>query len=328
MADRQNIIVGKDDIDTRLSTWIIRTNKSLNFNTVNILCRKGLVRVNGKKTKTSYRLALGDSVSMPIFSSNYGNKNLTSKINAKSAQSLINSIIFKDRYLIAVNKPEGLASQGGTRQGINHIDAYKSLLRFEAEDVPRLVHRLDKDTSGVLLLARDLKTANICTSLFKEKRIEKSYWALVEGVPKKQKGLVESFIGKEDIWKPYSKVQNFIRNEVDVESKHKKKAVTYYKVMERKGSEYSWLLLKPSTGRTHQLRIHCAELGTPIVGDRKYKKSINEISSDFPYSFKKLFLHARSLFFIHPILDTSTRIEAAMPKHMTSVWKHFGWNIV
>ena len=124
------------------------------------------------------------------------------KTDPKLAKLLLGSIIFKDKHLIAINKPEGLASQGGSHQGDRHIDAYKSTLQFGANDTPRLIHRLDKDTSGVLLLARDVKAANIFTSLFKENLIEEIYWALVEGVPQKKEGTLESYIGKLDIWKP------------------------------------------------------------------------------------------------------------------------------
>ena len=202
MAKGQNTIVQKDDADCRLSTWIIRNNKPLNFNSVNTLCRKGLVRVNGLKRESSYRLVIGDVITMPILSSNISGNKSSPKTDPKLARVLVDSIIFKDKYLIAINKPEGLASQGGSQQGDRHVDAYKSTLQFDATDTPRLIHRLDKDTSGVLLLARNVKAANIFTSLFKEKVIEKIYWALVEGVPQKKEGTLESYIGKVDIWNP------------------------------------------------------------------------------------------------------------------------------
>ena len=115
---------------------------------------------------------------------------------------LLEAIILKDEHLIALNKPEGLASQGGSSQGTRHVDAYKSILQFGANDPPRLIHRLDKETSGILLLARDVKTASAFATLFRDKQVEKIYWALVEGVPKKEKGILESDIGTVDIWKP------------------------------------------------------------------------------------------------------------------------------
>ena len=108
---------------------------------------------------------------------------------------------------------------------------------------------------------------------------------------------------------------------------NKKKALTFYRVVEKIGSKYAWLELKPATGRTHQLRIHCAELGNPIIGDRKYKSSEDKNSQDLPYSFKKLFLHARCVNFVHPISKKITKIEAPLPRHMGLVWKHFGWKI-
>ncbi|MDC3169594.1 RluA family pseudouridine synthase [Paracoccaceae bacterium] len=326
MAKGQDIIVQKDGVDCRLSTWIIRNNKLLNFNSVNTLCRKGLIKVNGLKTKASYRLVAGDIVSMPSRSSNASDNKPNSKFDPLLEKELIDSIIFKDKYLIAINKPEGLASQGGSNQGDRHIDAYKSTFQFDSNEAPRLIHRLDKDTSGVLLLARNVKSANIFTSLFKEKLIEKVYWALVGGVPKKEEGIVESYIGKVDIWKP-----NFQKDPILEKSGwnkvKKKKALSYYKVIEKVGSQYSWLQLKPATGRTHQLRIHCAKLGTTIVGDRKYRNSQSRTSRDITLGSKKLFLHAKSLTFMHPVSKKTIIIEAELPKHMSLVWKYLGWEV-
>ena len=241
-------------------------------------------------------------------------------------KELIDSIIFKDEYLIAINKPEGLASQGGSYQGDRHIDAYKSTLQFDSNEAPRLIHRLDKDTSGVLLLARNAKAANIFTSLFRQKLIEKVYWALVEGVPRKEEGIVESYIGKLDIWRPNFQ-KDLFREKSSLNKENTKKALSYYRVIEQVGSQYSWLQLKPATGRTHQLRIHCAELGTTIVGDRKYRNSQSRNSKDIPIASKKLFLHAKSLTFMHPVSKKTTIIEAELPKHMSLVWQRFGWKV-
>ncbi len=326
MAKGQYIIVEKNDDNCRLSTWIIRNNKLLSFNSINTLCRKGLIRVNGLKTKASYKLVAGDTVSMPIPSPKTTDKKPKLKFDPLLEKELLDSIIFKDEYLIAINKPEGLASQGGSDQGDRHIDGYKSTLQFDANEAPRLIHRLDKDTSGVLLLARSAKAANIFTSLFRQKLIEKVYWALVEGVPRKKEGIVESYIGKLDIWKPNFQKDGF-REKSSWNKETTKKALSYYRVIEQVGSQYSWLQLKPATGRTHQLRIHCAELGTTIVGDRKYRNRQSRNSEDTPLGSKKLFLHAKSLTFMHPVSKKVTIIEAELPKHMSLVWKYFGWVI-
>ncbi len=327
MADSRDIIVEKDDVDCRLSTWITRNNKRLNFNSVNTLCRKGLVRVNGLKTKASYRLVIGDVISLPIRSLNISSGQPALKIDTKLANLLVDSIIFKDEHLIALNKPEGLASQGGSSQGTRHLDAYKSTLQFGKKDTPRLIHRLDKDTTGILLLARDIKMANAFTNLFREKQVEKIYWALVGGVPKKEEGTLESYIRKKDIWKPKGNSSAIDQKQSKLDKENKKKALTYYRVIEKIGSQYSWLELRPATGRTHQLRIHCAYLGYPIIGDRKYKIREEKNSHDLPYTLKKLFLHARHLTFVHPISKKIIKIEAELPKHMDTVWKHFGWKV-
>ena len=146
-------------------------------------------------------------------------------------------------------------------------------------------------------------------------------------MPKKEKGILESYIGDVDIWKPSIDLGLIKQKKSMQYNANKKKALTYYKVIEKIGPKYAWLELKPATGRTHQLRIHCAELGNPIVGDRKYKSSEDKNSQDFPYSFKKLFLHARCVNFVHPISKKITKIEAPLPRHMGLVWKHFGWKI-
>ena len=327
MADSREISVEEDEVDCRLSTWIKRNDRRLTFNSVNTLCRKGLIKVNGIKAKASYRLVMGDVITIPnpaLSVTDYGS---TPKIDSKLAKLLLEAIILKDEHLIAINKPEGLASQGGSSQGTRHVDAYKFTLQFGAKDPPRLIHRLDKETSGILLLARDVKTASAFANLFRAKQVEKVYWALVEGVPKKEKGILESYIGDVDIWKPSINLGLIEQKKSSQYNANKKKSLTFYKVIEKIGSKYAWLELKPATGRTHQLRIHCTELGNPIVGDRKYKSSEDKNSQDLPYSFKKLFLHARCVNFVHPISKKMTKIEAPLPRHMGLVWKHFGWKI-
>ena len=325
MANSRDIIVEQEDANCRLSTWVKRNDRRLNFNSVNTLCRKGLIRVNGIKAKASHRLVIGDVITIPSFSLSITDDVASAKIDPKLAKLLLDAVIFKDKHLIALNKPEGLASQGGSSQGTRHVDSYKSTLQFDAKDSPRLIHRLDKDTSGILLLARDVKTASTFAALFRDKQVEKIYWALVEGVPKKEKGILESYIGDVDIWKPGSNLGLKEQKKSRQYSNNKKKALTFYQVIEKIGSKYAWLELKPITGRTHQLRIHCSALGNPIVGDRKYKNSEDKNSHDLPYSFKKLFLHARCVTFIHPISKKTIEIEAPLPEHMGSVWKHFGW---
>ena len=325
MADSRDIIVEEDGIDCRLSTWVKRNDRQLTFNSVNMLCRKGLIKVNGIKVQASYRLVIGDVITIPSPSLSATGDRSTPNADPKLAKLLIDAIILKDNHIIALNKPEGLASQGGSSQGTRHVDAYKSTLQFGAKDPPRLIHRLDKETSGILLLARDVKTASAFATLFRDKQVEKIYWALVEGVPKKEKGILESDIGHIDIWKPSINRELIEQKKSRRNNANKKKALTFYKVIEKIGSKYAWLELKPATGRTHQLRIHCAELGNPIVGDRKYKSIEDKSPQDLPYSVKKLFLHARCVTFVHPTSKKTTKIEAPLPKHMGLVWKHFGW---
>jgi len=328
MKHHYTVTVEEKDDGSRLDSWLSKRYNELNFNTVNIMCRKGIFRVNGTRIKSSYRLKSGDFIKIPSLllkkeNNDFDNQELSKNI----AKKVIDSVIFKDNFLLALNKPAGIATQGGTNQGNNHIDAYRSVLKFDLEESPKLVHRLDKDTSGVILLARDSKTAQKITQKFKEKEIKKFYWALVQGGPKKNLGSIEGYIGEDEIWRPKKSdsKDSYTIND-DRKEKSKKFALTHYKVIERMGSKYSWLLLSPSTGRTHQLRIHTASLGTPIIGDRKYMKKDNEHSVGYPEEFGRLYLHARSILFDHPRTGKPVDLKAKLPEHMLKVWRFFGWN--
>ena len=229
MADSRDIIVEEDEGDCRLSTWVKRNDRRLNFDSVNTLCRKGLIKVNGIKTKASYRLVMGDVITIPNPSLSVTDDGSTPKIDFKLAKLLLEAIILKDEHLIAINKPEGLASQGGSSQGTRHVDAYRSTLQFGAKDPPRLIHRLDKETSGILLLARDVKTASTFSTLFRDEQVEKIYWALVEGVPKKEKGILESYIGDLDVWKPKNNLGLIEQKKSMLYNENKKKPSLFIK---------------------------------------------------------------------------------------------------
>ena len=162
----------------------------------------------------------------------------------------------------------------------------------------------------------DLQAGFVSTALSKEFRI-----------PPRSLGGDGQECGRADIWKPNIQSNLIGEKRSGWNKGNKKKALSYYKVIEQVGSKYSWLQLKPATGRTHQLRIHCAELGTTIVGDRKYKNNQDKNSEDLPLSSKKLFLHARSITFTHPMSKKTMNIEAELPEHMHLIWKHFGWEV-
>ena len=232
-------------------------------------------------------------------------------LDATQAEALRALVLYRDEWLIAIDKPAGLAVQGGTGQR-RHLDAMLEALRFGAEDRPRLVHRLDKDTSGVLLLARDARTARHMAGVFRSKQACKLYWAAVAGVPAKARGRIALPLAKKT------------RRGVERvgETRAGKEAVTLYQVAARRGREVAWLVLRPLTGRTHQLRVHCAALGHPILGDGKYggRRAFPEPRDRGPAIARRLQLHAREIAFPHPADGTTLRITAPLPPHMAETW--------
>ena len=218
-----------------------------------------------------------------------------------------------DSNILAINKPAGLAVQGGSRI-VNNLDSMLDFLTFDADERPRLVHRLDKDTSGVLILARQRKTAAVLSEAFRTHKARKVYWAIVLGVPRPTVGLVEL---------PLVKKRGLGGDKVVVDGEGKR-AITRYRVIDNAARKAAWLSLEPLTGRTHQLRVHCNELGTPILGDRKYGHS-SEFFNNFPENKRRLQLHAKGIRIPNPsggILE----ILAPLPKHMVQIWQIFGFN--
>lgn len=308
MSGVQTISVKPADADQRLDRWFKQHFPALSFGHLQKLLRTGQIRVGGKRTKADYRLTAGDEIRIPPM----GEMALPMKKapppppRSEDVQMLQDTVLFKDEHVIVINKPPGLAVQGGTSIG-KHLDGMLDALRFGASERPRLVHRLDKDTSGVLVLARSRLAAAALAKSFKDRTTKKTYWALVTGVPVPSEGEIISIMekdGEEDERvRPGDKGQ---------------KAITEYKVVEAAGNALSWLALRPVTGRTHQLRVHCAQLGTPIVSDGKYG---NEDCFRDGLS-NKLYLHARNIVIPHPVRGTID-VTAPLPPHMRETWKLF-----
>ncbi|HKF71166.1 MAG TPA: RluA family pseudouridine synthase, partial [Stellaceae bacterium] len=213
---------------------------------------------------------------------------------------------------IALNKPAGLAVQGGT--GVDrHLDALLDILRFDAVERPRLVHRLDRDTSGVLVLARSARAAAELAAAFRAKATRKIYWAAVVGLPKPREGKIDL---------PLAKLQGRLGERVMPDEDDGKPAVTRYEVVSHAGDKLAWLALMPITGRTHQLRAHCVALGTPILGDGKYGgRASRPLGVPEP---RKLHLHARVLILPRP--DGSVlKLTAPLPEHMKATWRFLGF---
>lgn len=285
-------------------------------------CRKGLIRLDGKRCEASSRVAKGQTLEMKVTFE----KNAAQKPAAKTAKKLTDKqieaaqamVLYKDADIMILNKPAGLAVQGGS--GIkNHVDGLTPALQFEAKEPPRLVHRLDKDTSGVLLLARTIKAARELQHLFAQKALTKTYLALVTGVPHPLENTIETKMLKTvvDEETAFEKVES-----KDKHSDKGKKAITHYKVRDYMAKTAALVELNPITGRTHQLRVHMAELNCPIVGDRKY--AIREEADHLNIDTKHLHLHAWKLELPSLFGKKPRTFEAPLPQVMQDNLKELG----
>lgn len=305
--------VAADEADIRLDRWFKRHYPGLAFGRLAKLLRTGQVRVDGKRAKPSQRLVPGQEVRIPPLPHHSGEaatSDSASRMPGEAeAQRLRDAVLYRDDWVIALDKPAGLATQGGTGVKRN-LDAMLGALRFDAAEPPRLVHRLDQDTSGVLLLGRTAEAANRLTRAFRSKDARKLYWALTAGIPKPRRGRIDL---------PLGKLKRGGGEKMGHDPKAGKEAVTLYATVEttRRPAEVAWLVLSPLTGRTHQLRAHLAELGAPILGDGKYggRKAYPE-----GVPVHQLQLHAREIALPHPADGTTLRVTAPLPAHMRALF--------
>jgi 23S rRNA pseudouridine955/2504/2580 synthase len=306
--------VTQDDTGIRLDRWFKRHLPHVPHGLLEKSLRKGDVRVGGKKAKASDRVETG----FVILVSDKGlgvRKGIDDvkrepraplpSLSPEDTLKMQESVLYKNAEVIVINKPAGLAVQGGS--GIaKSVDSMLGALRFEMNDRPKLVHRLDKDTSGVLVLARTAAAAARLAKAFAGKTAEKTYWALVKGVP-------DILEGKIDL--PLSKQEEGDHEKVGIDEEDGKRAVTLYRVIERLSRTLAWVELMPITGRTHQLRVHMAAIGHPILGDGKYgaREAIIDGLSN------KLHLHARRI-----VIPGTLDVTAPLPKHMKESFKTLG----
>jgi 23S rRNA pseudouridine955/2504/2580 synthase len=312
----QQFEIGPEESEQRLDRWFKRHFPGLTHIRLEKLLRTGQIRVGGGRVKAAHRLSVGDIVRVPPLQAEAEGitttrpKPVPKPLTPHQVAELQALVIHRDAEVMAINKPHGLAVQGGTNT-VQHLDGMLDALRFDGVERPRLVHRLDKDTSGVLLLARTAKAAQWLTRAFREKTAHKIYWALVAGVPRPHKGRIDLAIAKG---------QAGAREKVVPDEEDGRSAVTYYSVIEQAAQKAAWLALLPLTGRTHQLRVHCAEIGTPIVGDGKYGGEAALLPA--LEGNRKLHLHARSLTLSRPDGKRLT-VTAPLPPHMQASWDFF-----
>ena len=319
MSGVRTVTVETDEADLRLDRWFRRHFPGLPHGRLEKLLRTGQVRVDGRRAKASLRLSPGQAIRLPPLGPAEAKAPppkppaRVPPVTEREAGELRALVLHRDADVIALNKPPGLAVQGGTGT-LRHLDRMLDALRFEAKERPRLVHRLDKDTSGVLLLARSAAAAAKLSEAFRRRETRKVYWAIVVGVPKLKRGKISLALAKGG---------GAGREKMVPAGEEGRRAVTVYAVMEAAGRRAAWLALMPETGRTHQLRVHCAALGTPILGDGKYGGQAAFLAAEG--LSRKLHLHAREIVIPHP-RGGVLRVTAPLPEHMRRTWAFFGFD--
>lgn len=308
-------IIADDDDGIRVDRWFSRHFPALTHGRLEKLLRKGEVRVDGKRAKSADRVAAGQIMRLPpqVIHDKVEERVKPTPV-IKTSRRLEDLILYMDKHLIVLNKPSGLATQGGS--GLKeHVDGMLDQLSFEKNTRPKLVHRLDRDTSGVLLVARTSQAAAGLSRALAGRDASKVYWALVKGVPKQKHGIVKAALAKEGV---RGKGERMTVSEED----DAKFALTEYAVMGQAGQEFAWVAARPVTGRTHQIRVHLASLGNPIVGDFKYGGTDAKGKGAI---VDKLHLHARSIDIPRPD-GGRLQVTAPLSPHMVKSWELLGFD--
>lgn len=339
MNSVQHLIVGEDEGESRLDRWLRRRFPELSQIMIEKLCRKGQIRVDGGRVKAATRIEPGQSVRIPPLGAERASETalrpFSTEITDEDARMIQSCVLWKDQHLIVLNKPPGLPTQGGTGLGQRHVDGLSEALKFGYKEAPKLVHRLDKDTSGILLLARTTRVARALSEALRHRRTRKIYWALVAGVPQPKQGSIKFYLEKAGQHTHSGGGERMIWIHPAEAEAHPaaKRAQTDYFTLWFLGARLSWMALEPVTGRTHQLRAHMAAIGHPIIGDGKYGGSTTENAGDGwgagiggEFS-RKLHLHARQIRFEHPITKEMMSFLAPLPDHMTRTWRMLDWKV-
>jgi 23S rRNA pseudouridine955/2504/2580 synthase len=325
----QTLIVSGDEAGMRLDRWFKRRLPTLSLAHLNKIVRTGQVRVDGARAAASTRLEAGQKIRVPPV-----------KIEMPAAQPAVSEedrrvlrsmILYEDDDILVLNKPFGLAVQGGSGT-TRHVDGMLASLANARGERPVLVHRLDRDTAGVLLVAKSRRIAAKLGEIFRSRQAQKIYWALVEGVPKPAQGRISLFLAKGEgmehgAQRPATRRGGLEKMRIarhgDENAQH---SVTYYAVVDKVPGRIAWLSMKPITGRTHQLRAHAEAIGHPIIGDPKYAGKENRRAPQVPSGMeRRLHLLARRIVLPHPRGGTLD-VTAPLPPHMKKSFEMFGFD--
>jgi 23S rRNA pseudouridine955/2504/2580 synthase len=314
MSGVETIPVAADDGELRLDRWFKRHYPGLAHGRLEKLLRTGQVRIDGHRAKAGDRVAPGQRIRVPPLGdlSAPPPRPGPPAPRPRDIAMLQRAVLHIDDDLIVIDKPPGLAVQGGTSTE-RHLDAMLDALCY-GQERPRLVHRLDRDTSGVLVLARSAAVAAKLGKAFRDKATHKIYWAAVVGLPKPRRGRIDQ---------PLAKLPGLAGERVAPDEADGKRAVTWYRTIAHAADKLAWLTLQPITGRTHQLRAHCVTLRTPILGDGKYGGAAAH-PAGVPNA-RQLHLHARALALPHP-RGGRLVVTAPLPPHMRETWAFFGFD--
>ncbi|MCF4126734.1 RluA family pseudouridine synthase [Methylobacterium sp. SyP6R] len=314
----QTLEVTPDEAGMRIDRFLSARFPQLPFTRIQSLVRKGELRVNGKRAKAADRVEPGASVRVPPLSLEARPPAPNSPRAEGDLAFLRSLILYEDQDMMVLNKPFGLAVQGGSGT-TRHVDGLLEAMRDKDGQKPRLVHRLDKDTAGCLIIAKTRLAAATLAKTFRSRAARKIYWALAAGVPKVRQGRISTYLAKEEIGDADARMR--VAKHGDEGASH---ALTYYALVDQAGQKLAWLSLKPVTGRTHQLRAHAAHIGHPLIGDPKYFDIENW---ELPGGIQnRLHLLARRIVIPHPRTAKPIDVTAPLPPHMVQSWNLLGFD--
>ncbi len=317
MADPRSFIVAEDDDGIRLDRWFKRHSPDISFNLVSRWARTGALRVNGKRATPGDRIEAGQTIEFPPADATPARTGRPERqrepLTAEEEELVREMVIYEDPTAFVLNKPPGLATQGGTKTH-QHLDRLLDGLEDDAGNRPKLVHRLDKDTSGALLVAKTARSAGHFAKSFSSRTARKVYWALIVGVPSLDEGLIDA---------PLAKQPGTGGEKMHIDEENGSPARTRWRVIDRAGNRAAWVELQPLTGRTHQLRAHMAAIGHPIVGDAKYGGPEAFLTGGIS---RKMHLHARRIRIDGPngVID----VTADLPPHIAETLGTLGFELM